>query len=170
MDKRTILELTTKQLYDNILRFFDVRELVSPEAYEKYKHHGNYFFLSRIDKRLLENLLWVRINVDAKITVNDWLWGRRFTQRGIRDTSTSMVQKRALKNDAWLSTHVLSMGLDYDVEGQTAEEHRAWLVENSENLPHPIRLERKYKGEQITWVHMDVADDPKNPKVYEFDI
>jgi len=114
--------------------------------------------------------LWIRINVDAPITVNDWLWGGRFDERGIRDTSTPMVQSRAYNNDAWLSGHVLAMALDYDVKGQTAVEHREWLKDHADELPHPIRLERKYNGKQITWVHLDVCDDPKNPKVYEFDI
>lgn len=162
--------LTTKELYDQFLIFFDVRELVSHGAYKKYKHFGNYFFLSRIDIRLIQTMLWIRITTGRKITINTWLWGGRFDERGIRDTSTPMTQKRADNNDAWLSGHVLAMAFDYDVEGQTAEEHRAWLVSKSKELPHSIRLERKFKGKQITWVHLDICDDPKNPKVYEFDI
>ena len=173
MNKTQILELTvltTKKLYDSILEFFDIRELVSLGVYKKYGHYGEYFILSRFDKRLLENLLWIRVNIDTSITVNTWLWGGRFDERGIRDTSTPMVQTRADNDDAWLSGHVLAMALDYDVENQTAVEHRKWLKKHSEDLPHPIRLERKYKKKQITWVHLDVCDDPKNPRVYEFDI
>lgn len=165
-----IKSLTTKELYDQFLEYFDVREWVSPGAYAKYKHHGDYFFLSRIDKRLIENMLWIRVTIGAKITVNDWLWGGRFTQRGIRDTSTPMTQKRAANKDAWLSAHTLAMGGDYDVEGQTAEEHRQWLQDRAILLPNPIRLERNLNGKQISWVHLDVCDDPKNPKVYQFDI
>lgn len=165
-----IKSLTTQELYDQFLEYFRIEELVSPGAYKKYKHHGDYFFLSRFDKRLIENMLWIRETSGRKITVNTWLWGGRFDERGIRDTSTPMVQSRAAKNDAWLSGHVLAMALDYDVEGQTAEEHRAWLVKRSTLLPNPIRLERKYNGKQINWVHLDVCDDPKNPRVYEFDI
>ena len=165
-----IKTLITKQLYDQLLTYFDVREFVSPGAYEKYKYFGDYFFLSRIDKRLLENLLWIRVTSGRKITINDWLWNGRFDERGIRDSSTPMLQERARNNDAWLSGHVLAMAIDYDVEGQTAEEHRAWLVKRAKQLPHPIRLERKLNGKQITWVHLDVCDDPKNPRVYQFDI
>lgn len=170
MKKEDILNLSTLELYDKFLEFFDIRELISPGAYEKYKHYGQYFFLSRISKRLLETMLWIRINVDARITINNWLWGGRFDERGIRDTSTPMVQNRAIQNDAWLSGHVFGKAFDYDVEGQTAEEHRQWLQDREELLPHPIRLERKLKGKQINWVHIDVCEDPKNPKVYQFDI
>ena len=165
-----IKTLTTQQLYDQLLQYFDVRELVSPGAYNKYKHYGDYFFLSRFDKRLLQTLLWIRVTSGRKITINDWLWNGRFDERGIRDTSTPMLQKRASNDDAWLSGHALAMAIDYNVEGQTAEEHRAWLVKIPKQLPYPIRLERKLNGKQITWVHLDVCDDPKNPRVYEFDI
>ena len=170
MNKTEILNLTTQQLYDHILKYFNVRELVSPGLYEKYINYGVYFILSRFDKRLLETILWVRINVNLKITVNTWLWGGRFEQRGLRDTSTTMVQSRAKKNVAWLSAHTVAMALDYDVEGQTAVEHREWLKQHENELPHKIRLERNYKNEPISWVHLDVCDDPKNPKIYEFDI
>lgn len=162
--------MKTEKLYNDFLKYFRVEELVSPGAYNKYKYLGDFFFLSRIDRRLIETLLWIRETTGRKITINTWLWGGRFSQRGIRDTSTKMTQSRAEKNDAWLSAHPLAMGLDYDIEGQTAEEHRLWLVSQSENLPHPIRLERKYKGAQINWIHLDVCEDPRNPKVYQFDI
>lgn len=170
MTKKQVIFLNTKELYDLVLKYFDVRELVSPGAYNKYKHFGEYFFLSRFDIRLLQTIIWIRLNLNKKITVNTWLWGGRFDERGIRDTSTPMVKARAQKDDSWLSGHVLAMALDYDVEGQTAEEHRDWLLKNEEGLPHPIRLEHKLNDEPISWVHLDVCDDPKNPKVYLFDI
>lgn len=170
MTKQEIFKMSTRELYDCILEFFDVRELVSPGAYEKFKHKGSYFFLSRFDKRLLENLLWIRTNIDASITINTWLWGGRFDERGLRDTSTPMVRARVNRNDAWLSGHVLAMAIDYDVEGQTSCEHREWLKQHENELPHPIRLERNLRGKPIGWVHLDVCDHPKNPKVYEFDI
>lgn len=170
MTKQQILKLKTKELYDLVLLFFDIRELISPGVYNKFKNNGNYFILSRFDKRLLQTILWIRFNVNASITVNTWLWGGNFDERGLRDTSTPMVKKRASRNEAWLSGHVLSMALDYDVKGQTAVEHREWLKQHEDDLPHPIRLERNLRGKPISWVHLDVCDDPKNPKVYEFDI
>jgi hypothetical protein len=170
MTKAQILNISTEDLYKGVLEYFDIRELVSPGAYKKYKHFGDNFFLSRFDRRLLQTILWVRIKKGKSITVNTWLWNGIFDERGIRDTSTPMVQKRATRDDSWLSGHVLAMALDYDVEGETAEEHRNWLLSVQEELPHPIRLEHKLKGKPITWVHLDVCDDPKNPKVYLFDI
>ncbi|MBU2526243.1 MAG: hypothetical protein KKC03_06555 [Bacteroidetes bacterium] len=162
--------MTTKQLYDQFLKYFTPEELFSPAAYRKYKHLGDYFFLSRLDKRLIETLLWIREKKGQKMTINNWLWGGHFDERGVRDTSTDMVKARAKKSDSWLSAHVLSMGADYDIEGETAAQHRQWLNSVANELPHPIRLERKFSGKPITWVHLDVCDDPRSPKVYQFDV
>jgi len=162
--------LSTKEIYDQILVYFDIRELVSPGVYKKFKDRSDYFFLARFDIRLLENLLWIRINVDKGITINNWMHGGNLDERGLRDTSTPMLQKRARENDPWLSGHVLAMGIDYDVKGQTAEEHREWLRERSSMLPYPIRLIRKVNNREITWVHLDVCDLPYNPKVFQFDM
>jgi len=52
--------LSTKEIYDQILVYFDIRELVSPGVYRKFKDRSDYFFLARFDIRLLENLLWIR--------------------------------------------------------------------------------------------------------------
>lgn len=162
--------MESKEIYDGVLEFFDVEEFVSPQAYNKYKHLGNYFFLSRIDIRLLAVLLNIRKKLDRPITINDWKWGGKFDERGIRDSSTPMLQGRARKDDPWFSGHCLSMALDFDVEGMTANEVRKWLVDNQECLPFKIRLERKYGVNYISWVHLDVCDDPRNPKVYMFDV
>lgn len=173
MTKHQIFQISVKELYDGILKYFDIRELVSPGVYNKYIErlgYSNYDLLSRFDKRLLQSLLWIRINYGDSITVNDWMWGGRFDERGIRDTSTPMVQGRAGRNDAWLSSHVLASALDYIPKGQTAPEHRDWLESKAEELPHPIRLENKYKGKQINWVHLDVCEIPGLPKVYRFNI
>ncbi|MDT8347679.1 MAG: hypothetical protein RQ756_07735 [Flavobacteriaceae bacterium] len=165
-----ITQLSTSSLYGEFGRYFRIEEWYSPAAVEKYRHLGVNFFWSRIDRRLIETMLWIRVNKNQKIRVNNWLWGGRFTQRGVRDSSTPMMKSRATKGDAWLSAHPLSMGVDYDVDGETAVEHREWLVSVADQLPYPIRLERNYGGTPISWVHLDVCDDPKNPKVYLFDI
>lgn len=162
--------METKKIYDEFLKYFSPDELFSPKAFNKYKHLGNYFFLSRLDIRLIKTLLFIRVTIDSEITINDYKWGGKYTQRGVRDTSTSMVKDKASKSDPWLSAHPLAMGVDFDVKGMTATEVRNWIKENKDLLPYKVRLERKYKGKEISWVHLDVCDDPRNPKVYEFDV
>lgn len=160
-----------EELYKEFLEYFKPYELVSKDCYEKYKGYGDNFFLSKFDPRLLKAILIIRISLDKSVTINDWKWRTGgFTQRGLRDTSTAMVQSRAAKNDPWLSGHVIGMAVDFNVKGMTAVEVRQWIVDNEERFDDHIRLERNMKGQPITWVHLDVCYDPKNPKIYLFDV
>lgn len=173
MDKVEISSLTAKELYDVFLKHFDIREIVSRGVYRKYlQRYGytDYDILARFDKRLLETLVWIRTNTERAMTMNTWMWGGRFDERGLRDTSTEMTSARAAEGDAWLSSHVLAGAADYTIEGQSAPEHRDWLEGKANELPHPIRLEDKYHGEQISWVHIDVCEIPGLPKVYRFNV
>lgn len=159
--------LPSKILYDKFLEFFDIEEIVSPLCYNTYKHKGPYFFLSHFDPRLLQTMLVIRTLIGKPITINNWKWGGNFDERGLRDNLTDLVKKQ---KSVYLSGHVLAMAFDFDVEGMTAEEVRQWLQDNAHILPYRIRLEHKIKGKPITWVHLDVKDEPKNPKVYLFNI
>lgn len=166
--KEDIFDAGTKDLYDKFLEYFSLEEVFREPVINKYKPRiGTYGLLSRIDKRLIETILFIRINLDRSITVNNYKWGGRFDERGLRDNKCPMVRGKA---GVYLSGHVLSMALDFDVDEMTATEVRRWLVENADNLPHPIRLERDYGGREISWVHLDVCEDPRNPKVYLFDV
>lgn len=162
--------METKDIYDAFLKYFFVEEIVSPDLFNRFKHKGDYFFLSRFDIRLLKTMLVIRETLNKPITVNNWKWGGNFSQRGFRDTSTAMVQRKSSKDIPWFSAHVVAMGLDFDVEGMTANEVRDWLEESQSILPYKIRLENKLNGEYISWVHLDVCDDPNNPKVYLFNV
>lgn len=161
------LVFNAETLYERILEYFDVRELVTPWAYQKFKHRGDYFFLSRIDPRLLVTILFIRETTGRKMTINDYLWGGRFDERGVRDNLSPLVKARI---SPYWSGHVFAMAVDFDLEGMTAQEVRDWLIEHTEGLPFKIRLEHKLKGKIISWVHLDVVDDPRLPKVYLFDV
>lgn len=156
-----------KNLYDKFLKYFRVEEILSPQAYEAFKGYSNYFILSRFDPRLLEVMVFIREELDQPIRINDWLWGGPFQERGWRDHLTRIVKN---KTKVYFSGHVLGMAFDFDVEDMTAVEVRNWLVKNADRLPHKIRLENLLNGKPISWVHLDVCNEPKNPKVYLFDI
>lgn len=167
---KTIKCYSTQKLYDEFLKFFDVREIVSEEVYEVFKHYGDYYFLSRFDLRLIEHILFVRKRLSKAITINTWMWGGHLSERGLRSNVSNIVRRQTSANQPYLSGHPLAMALDYDVEGESAEEHREWLKEIQNELPHQIRLENLLNGDPINWVHVDMCDDPRNPKVYEFNV
>lgn len=159
--------MNSKDLYDRFLTYFKIEEIVSPTCFEQYKQRGDYFFLSRFDPRLLYVMIFIREGLGRSITVNDWFWDGNLTQRGLRDNLTPLVKN---KSHVYLSGHVLGAAFDFDVEGMKAYQVRNWLQQVAEELPYKIRLENKYKGKVISWVHLDVIDEPKNSKVYLFNV
>ena len=166
-----ITEEEVKEVYSKFKKYFDVEEIVSKKFYDTYKSLlGDNGILSRFDIRLLITMITIRECLDSPITINNWKWGGRFDERGYRDISTDMVLNRVSQNKTWASGHLFGAAFDFDVESKTANEVRKWLKENEDILPFPIRLERKLNGKYISWVHLDVCYDPKNPKIYEFDI
>lgn len=141
--------------------YFQITELVDKEVAELHGTNAWRFF----DQKLLDNLLFIREELDRPITINNWQWGGRFSQRGLRHNQSPMVRK---KTRIYLSAHMLGKAVDFDVKGMTATEVRSWIFENGHRLPHPCRLERNLNGEPISWVHLDSID--MGCKVYLFDV
>lgn len=144
-------------------RYFDIEELVDKEVYGRYGERAWRFF----DYRLLVVLLWLREEINSPITINNWKFGGSFDERGLRTNRSSIVRK---KNRLYLSAHLRGSAIDFDVEGMTSIEVRSWLKVREDQVPFHIRLERKLNGKEISWVHLDVDFEPKNSKVYLFDI
>lgn len=130
-------------------KHFILAELVCKHVYYKYGQTAWQF----LDPRLLITLDWIREKLERKITVNNWIWGGDFTQRGLRCNLCALVKSKTEKGKIYLSPHPLGQGADFDVEGMTAGEVRAWLIENQEELPYPIRIES-----MVSWIHLDVRD------------
>lgn len=149
-----------------IENYFEIYELVDETVFNKYGNRAWRFF----DPRLLDVMLWIRESIGQPITVNNWKNGGRFSQRGLRTNISSLVQNKSLKNRLYLSAHLRGSAFDFDVNGMSAVEVRTWIVENEQSCPHKIRLENLMSGKPINWVHVDVDDEPKNPKVYLFNV
>lgn len=158
MDRQDVL--------NELKKYFSVKELVSIHVYKRFQEESWQFLTTD----LLYTLLVIRKSLNRSITVNDWAFGGQMEQRGLRDNLTPIFKSKFKKNRLYLSGHVLGMAIDFDVKGMTATEVRKWLVDNREILPTKIRLERNLNGKEISWVHLDVKFEEKNPKVYLFDV
>lgn len=161
------------ELYDQFLKYFDIREFVSPKGYEQHGHKGKYFFCSLVDPALMANMIFIREGIDLPIHMNNWhnyKGGTKFTQRGIRDNTTEIVTKRTAKGIVYYSGHPLGQAFDFHINGMSAVDVRKWIVDHADELPYPCRLERKLRGKQISWVHIDVKIYQFNERVLEFDI
>jgi hypothetical protein len=143
--------------------YFGAKELVDPTVYRKYGDSSIQF----ICPMLQETLFILRHNLKKPITINNWAFGGRLTQRGLRTNVSAMVLN---KNFLYLSAHMLGKAVDFDVKGMTACEVRQWIVDNADLFPYQIRLERNLKGKPISWIHLDIIQDESKPKIYLFDV
>lgn len=137
--------------------FFNIRELVCPDTYNKHKDNSWQF----IDNRLLSVLLWLRQGIGKPITINTWHKGGSFSQRGLRCNLCSLVADKTKKGILYLSAHQQGMAVDLDVAGMTADQVRKWIDVHQSSLPCPIRLESG-----VTWVHIDVRNTGKGKIEY----
>ncbi len=146
--------------------YFSIYELVGPETYKRHGERSWKFFSTES----LMMLLIIRKNLNRKITINDWAWGGKFSQRGLRSNMSNIFRQMFLSFKLYLSGHVLGEAFDFDVEGMTAEEVRKWIIYNKHLFPFKIRLEYKKNGKPITWVHADTIQEEHNPDVYLFNV
>jgi len=119
-------------------KHFNIKELVSRKTYEEFGTGAWQLF----DPKIIEVIDWIRDQLNAPITVNNWSWGGQFENRGYRDENCTVGKAK--------SAHKQGMALDFDVKGMTAYEVRQWLFHHADELPHSIRCE-----EGVNWVHVD---------------
>lgn len=157
--------MTDKEILVGIKQYFDIRELVSKCVYDKYGNDSWRF----LDIRLLHALLIVRQWLNKPIYVNNWAWAKGneaiFDERGLRANIDDIVKNKTTNNRLYLSAHIFGKAVDFDVEGMTAGQVRRWIDKNKELFPFQLRIE-----DGVSWVHLDVIQDFKKPKVYFFKI
>ena len=146
-----------------IKEYFCIEELVDKAVFDKYGNSAWKF----LDETILETLLVIREGLGKPISVNNWKYGGKFSQRGLRHNMSSLVKN---KKRIYLSAHIFGKAFDFGVTGMSAVDVRKWIVENEDLFPFKIRLERNMNGKPISWVHVDTMSDESKPKVYQFDV
>ena len=86
-------------------KHFDVRELVSPQVYNKY---GADFCWKFFDEDFLRDLDTIR-EYHGSITINNWLYGGKNTQCGFRCNLDPMVKG---KKSIYCSAHCMGKAAD----------------------------------------------------------
>ena len=133
-----------------IKTYFDIRELVCPHIYDKFREYAWQFF----DPRLLETLQVIREALNRPIYVNNYDSGGNFDERGYRCNICNIPKDKTRLEKLYMSAHCQGMAVDFDVKGMTAQEVRDWLKANQILLPYPIRCEL-----DVNWCHIDVRSD-----------
>lgn len=136
-------------------QYFELHELVCKHIYDKYGKQAWQF----LDPRLIITIDWIRKQLDKPIEINNYHWGGKDTQSGVRCNMCSIVKSKTDKGQVYMSGHQEGQAVDFSVEGMEAEAVRNWIV--SQELPYPIRLEAG-----VNWVHLDCRN--AGQKVYIF--
>lgn len=154
--------MTRVELIKEVQRYFALRELVDEPTYKKYGDFAWNFLRTE----LLETLFVLRDKIIKQpMTINNWMTGGKFSQRGLRHNMSAEIRKYTDAGKQYMSAHALGAGVDFDVKGMTAAEVRSLVQAKANLLPHPVRLEDK-----VNWVHVDVYNDGSKDKVVLFKV
>lgn len=158
-----------RQIIEQRLRqYFQFHELVDKQTYETFGDNSWQFF----DTDTLHSLLILREGINLPFEVNDWYWGGRYDERGLRTNICDIVYKKTIKKRLYLSGHVLGKAFDFKVKGMNSDDVRQWAVDNGDLFPCKLRFENinSATGKTITWVHFDTKYIESKPKIYLFNI
>ena len=156
--------------------YFDIEELICPHVSARFGDNAWQFF----DPRLLDTVWTIRKYINLPMYVNSWAAGGTLSQRGLRCNVCALVKEKTMLEKVYMTAHMQGEGVDFHVQGMSANETRLWIVQNQVLLPHPIRMEvgfnphglseeeirEKITHDTMTWVHIDVRSDGKKRITY----
>ena len=123
---------------------FKIAELVPPKVLTELGDNAILLF----DTRLLLTIQAIRDNIKKPIYINR---NGKFTQRGLRTPES--------EHFAETRSHALGQGVDFDVEGMSADSVRLHILTNIDKYPYIKGIETG-----CNWVHVDVQDRYLNQK------
>lgn len=148
------------KLIEEVSKYFNIKELVCPHCYNKFKDNSWQF----ISTELLSTLYVLRtIVINKPMVINTWATNGSYSQRGLRCNMCQLVKS---KTSIYMSAHSLGKAVDFHVPGIDAESVRNLIRSNVDKFEYPIRLEADTTG----WIHCDcyVPKDSSN-RLLEFE-
>ncbi|AGG58049.1 endolysin [Vibrio phage douglas 12A4] len=144
---------------DSIIRsykpiYFGIKELVCKYIFDKRGEKA----ISLLDARILFSVDTLRAflteltpNEPGKgaLTINDWQWGGKYDGRGLRVPNDNDYSDT--------SQHAHGTAIDAVSKHYTAEELRAFILDNRERFPYVTCLEGG-----VSWLHMDCRNLPES--------
>lgn len=138
--------MSRNELIQKLKNNFDIRELVCPHCYDKFKDNSWQF----ISTELLSVLYTLRYVIFKKpITINNWHKGGNFSQRGLRCNMCAEVKD---KDSIYLSAHCLGKAIDFNVKDLASDKVNIIVKDCTSQFRYPIRIEANTDG----WTHVDV--------------
>ena len=144
-----------------IKKYFKIQEFVDEPTFKRWSENAWNF----IDTALLETVLVLRRDIlKVPMVINDWSWGGKNSQRGLRTNISPMVKEKTDKGVLYLSQHCFGKAVDIVSSKMTAEQMRKLIVVNKSKLPYNVRIE-----DGVSWLHIDVmCMASQKDKVYLF--
>jgi hypothetical protein len=156
--------MTRNQIIIELKKYFDIQELVCPHTFQKFGEKTSWQFL---DTEILHTILILRRDIlKVGMICNDYKFGGKHTQRGLRCNICPLCKDKTLKNQIYLTAHANGAGMDFifgAASGMTAEKARQLIKKNDFLLPYNVRIEK-----DVTWLHIDCYDTGE--KVKEFGV
>jgi hypothetical protein len=153
--------MTRQQIIQRLSKYFDIQELVCKHTYDRFKNLSWQF----LDTEILHTVLVLREDIlKVGMICNDYKFGGKRTQRGLRCNICPLCKEKTLKNQIYLTAHANGAGMDFVFgvkSGMTAAKARQLIKQNSHLLPYNVRIEK-----DVTWLHIDCYDTGE--KVNEF--
>ena len=151
------------EVVNAIGKYFKIQELVDEPTYKKYGDWSWNFF----NTKLLENLLVIRRDIlKVPLVINDWCYGGKNSQRGLRTNLSYLVKEKTDKGIIYLTTHN-GNAVDFVSSKMSADEMRKLIKANARKLPNQCRVEDAVSAP--TWLHLDCMEMVgQKDKVYFF--
>lgn len=151
------------KLITEVKKFFKIQELVDERVFNRWGDNAWNFF----DDRLLETILVIRRDIlKVSLICNDWCFGGKNTQRGLRTNLSPLVKEKTDRGVLYLSQHCMGKAVDFVSSKMTANEMRELIKKNKSKLPYKIRIEDGASAP--TWLHIDVMTGNQSEKIYFF--
>lgn len=124
-------------------KYFKIQELIDPATYNKWGERAWMFF----NPHVLYSLDMIREHFQVSVTVNNWLFGGKFTMRGLRPPTSTV--------GAIYGQHRFGNAIDCDVKNKPAEEVRQEILKlkNNDRFQYITCLEA-----DVAWVHFDTRN------------
>ena len=151
------------EIINNIKQYFGIKELVSKAVCTKFGENSWVF----LDEKILANLLVIRRDIlKVPLVINDWSFGGKNQQRGLRENISQIVVQKTKNGILYLSAHPFGKAVDFVSAKMSAEVMRREIVNKAYLLPYPMRLESGISAP--TWVHADTMTDDDSRKITIF--
>lgn len=121
-------------------KHFGIKELVPPEVYTALGDKS----LLLLEPRMLQMIDGIREFFGKPVTINNWSSGGQFKNRCFRPADAGV--------GAQWSQHKFGRAADMDIQGYTAEQARAAILEHQKD---PLLVHISVIEKDVNWLHVD---------------